>query len=94
MQATTFGPGSLESIELRKRFRHVGFTRPQVRAVGFFTIYCGMGNDHSVRVDSGYVDTADVVANVHGSSVNDEDLAAVLVDWSTDDWSDPCDADK
>ena len=85
MHATTFGPGRLESIRLTHRTRHIGFTRDQVRARGTYRVYCGAGNDHTVTINSGWLDTADVEA------LDDDDIASELIEQELEDWSDPCD---
>lgn len=100
MQYTTFGPGSLESITLAHRTRHIGYDRAQVKATGSWTVYCGFGNDHSVAINTGWQDLGDALAE-SGQGVGafsdqraviEWDLVAgTLVDWELEDWSDPCD---
>ena len=80
--AVTFGPGSMESITLYER-KHVG--GPQARVEGTFTIYCGMGNTHTVDINGpwGFRDHLDHLDDV-------EDEARQLVEYELEDWFDPC----
>jgi hypothetical protein len=99
-----FGPGSLEQIELiaapasHQRFT-AGPTAPghtQVRVQGAYTVYCGMGNEHTewIRTPAFCLGCGEVNAATLDDLDWDpglEDIAAELVEWALEDWADPCD---
>jgi hypothetical protein len=97
-----FGPGSLERIELiaspasHQRFT-AGPTEPghtQVRVQGFYSVYCGMGNEHTVPIRSmAYcLGCGEVNATLDdlGWAPGLEDIAADLVEFELEPWLDPC----
>lgn len=79
----TFGPGRLESIELRKVRRH---REVMARVVGTFRIFCGMGNDHTQRVNGPYV-----FMSPYRAILSEDELASELIEYELEDWFDPCD---
>jgi hypothetical protein len=98
-----FGPGSLEQIELiaapasHQRFT-VGPTdsgHTQVRVRGFYTIYCGMGNEHTVRIRGmayclGCEADNFVGVELDGRVTDLDEIAAQLVEFELEGWFDPC----
>ena len=48
-ETVTFGPGALESIKLTTWTNKHGIGK--VRIAGWFTVYCGHGGEHPVRID-------------------------------------------
>jgi hypothetical protein len=101
----TFGLGSLESVTLRTwRTQKFGDENIQVhgRLTGTWTVYCGMGNDHTVEIDErvdGWLSerTRDsdvrhlVAAHVDSDEDAAETLAHQLIEYGLEDWFDPCD---
>lgn len=83
---TVFGPGSMESITLYRRTRNL--RQPQVRVEGSFTVYCGMGNTHTVEI-SGPWDFHN--SNDDWWNIDLENEARQLVEYELEDWFDPCD---
>ena len=96
----TFGPGSMESLELKVwTKRRVGDMR-QIRASlkGTYYVYCGMGYEHTHEVNEtdgawdGERDSyaLDVIGARDGDLDATERLAQFMLDGSLEDWSDPC----
>ena len=81
-ETVTFGPGALESIKLTTWTNKHGVGK--LRAAGDFTVYCGYGNEHSVRIDE--ISVAADHEGLEPSAAVDE-----LVGYSLEGWSDPCD---
>lgn len=99
-----FGPGSLESVELRQ------WLRPRTQGAilvseirGFFTVYCGAGNEHTVEVTE-RVEThsashlaereqcGSLALGARAGNMDDAFLLAhELVEWALEDWVDSCD---
>lgn len=102
----SLGPGALESVTLqlaRRPYRGLiqapGAPRPfryRARVTGRYTVYCGTGWDHTVPVTISDEITAgddlwdDAPAAYDGDLNAAYRIAAQLVDWSLEDWSDPC----
>jgi len=94
----TFGPGSMEALTLRVWAHRRISDKLQARLTGSFSIYCGLGNEHTVAIDerfSGYVVEGnaeawlgDAFRGIQGAADN---LAAQMVEWALDGWIDPCD---
>lgn len=102
-----FGPGSLESVELRMwlvpRSGRDGLTRLiKTRATGSYRVYCGAGREHSTDVDEWHVFDVErpdeeveerlAVAWTGGDRDAAWDAAHQLVDWALEGWTDPCEA--
>ena len=95
---TTFGPGSLEDLSLYTYFRTVGERDddPRIAPSGYkltgtYRVYCGMGNEHTVKVN--IAAKARQLASVHGMPrqlVDPDSIAREMVEWSLEGWSDPC----
>jgi hypothetical protein len=83
-RSTTFGLGSMESLRLTTWTDRRSGIRWE-RLSGTFTVYCGMGNSHTVEIDER--DWERPTVN-HSTEADDE--AARLLDWALEDWSDPC----
>ena len=98
----TFGPGSLELVELRTRTRHGNI---EAALFGYFDVYCGHGNMHRVSVTTEYpgrrgrsrhfafVDYYDQpkARDAHrGDKHSAREIAESLVESQLDDWFDPC----
>lgn len=81
----TFGPGRLESIEVYK-WSNGGATR----VVGTYTVYCGMGNEHTVEIDE-WLGLRE--RNEMGLDWSDDDsiVDCLIEHYLSDNWSDPCD---
>jgi hypothetical protein len=95
MARYTFGPGSLEGVTLAVRQRRAGYTRLQYRIVGWYPLYCGAGNTHYADVTSQWVNGDELSGllplTVDGDA-HREDIAHALVEWTIEDWEDPCEA--
>lgn len=99
-----FGPGSLESIELRMWMvprRDESHARAlRTEAVGTYTVYCGAGWEHSVGIDERHTcdpdrPVEDIDTQLQAAwTARDRDAAFTaagqLVEWALDEWSDPC----
>ena len=104
-----FGPGRLESLRMRlwrQPVRHQDFSYVNVSLEGHFTAYCGFGNEHTVEIAERHsvdldhsIESVDrVIADLWNRGGDDptEASAAVadqLLEWSLEDWVDPCHAD-
>ncbi len=103
-----FGPGSLESVELRMWAvprRYEGLMKQvKAQAVGSYRLYCGRGWEHQVDIDEAFTfDLERPVDDIHrrlaAAWAGRDDGAAFdatgqLVDWALDDWTDPCGVDS
>jgi len=100
-----FGPGSLESIRLieapahHERFQFERTGHRQVRVEGWFTVYCGMGNEHTERIKSPPVclncasgEGLPIGFVLGRSYLSDPAVLALGLVWAElEDWFDPCD---
>jgi hypothetical protein len=92
--AWTFGPGKLESIELKM------WRDESVKVVGGYPIYCGNGTCHEFAVDSGIIDKEDwytyvgMARSLH-IKLDDDDIrydavSQIIEEILDEEWSDPC----
>jgi hypothetical protein len=94
----TFGPGSLESIQLQRRHRNAVLSpesaSQQARVVGTYRVYCGNGSEHTVSIDGPWAvvswDRSNHPGDTGHNFTDADGLAAELVEWELEDWSDPC----
>lgn len=97
-----FGPGSLESLALRVwTARSSGGERVKAETVGTFTVYCGAGWSHTVRIDEGFSGWRSETEHdsearlLFAARGGDEDAARELaeraVEYALEGWFDPCD---
>lgn len=95
----TFGPGSLESCEVRvwKR-RHL----IKARLTGQFKVYCAFGHEHTQSVDestAAQTDTKpdadgwDIVSTYNGNHDAASNVANTLLDYALYGWNCPNDTD-
>lgn len=97
-----FGPGSLEQIELiaapasHQRFTH-GAIEPghtQVRVYGAYTVYCGMGNEHTEWISTPAFclgcNDLNLEGDPAGYTTRLDEVADELVQWALEGWIDPC----
>jgi hypothetical protein len=70
----------MESLRLTT-WRHRRSGIRWARLSGTFTVFCGMGNSHTIEVDERDWETRDDV----------DDEAARLLEFALEDWTDPCD---
>lgn len=97
-----FGPGSLESLDLRvwSRNRTYGAVLC-ARVEGTFRVYCGAGSEHTVeiserleapRASAERDETAAWLVAARDDRSEDAacELAHLLVNYALEDWSDPC----
>lgn len=96
VRARTFGPGSIESIELRTWVsrQEEGATQLKGKIEGTYTVYCGMGWEHDVDIDidlGGWNVESDTESlfDAHNGH-NAYFFIAQEIDYFLDDWSDPC----
>lgn len=84
-----FGPGALERIEARVSYLH---GHKHVRVQGLFSIYCGMGNEHTVEINARRECIGSCAGSIR-SEVGDDLYLIVsrIVDFELEDWFDPCD---
>ena len=81
----SFGPGSLESMVLTTWTNKHGIGK--VRLTGRFTVYCGNGSEHTVRIDErGYA--ADF------ENQETYEAASELLSFGLEDWDDVCDGEE
>tara|TARA_R110002153_G_scaffold203824_1_gene356717 strand:- start:7306 stop:7596 length:291 start_codon:yes stop_codon:yes gene_type:complete len=80
-QGHSFGPGSLESMLLTTWTNKHGVGK--VRLTGWFTAYCGHGNEHSVRIDE-----RGAAADFDGWET--WQAAFELISFGLEDWTDQC----
>ncbi len=96
VNAMTFGPGSLENIELRTWVsrREGGATRMKGKIEGTYTVYCGMGWEHDVDIDidlgawSNESDSESLFDAHEGH--NAFFFIAQEIEYDLEDWVDPC----
>lgn len=98
----TFGPGSLESLVLKTWVSKVNGSETQItaRLEGTYTVYCGEGWTHEVRVkesESGWnsesFEESTRLFQLHNfmDEVDTKyEIANDLVNYALEDWSDPC----
>lgn len=101
----TFGPGSLEDLTLSLWHRKQSNTI-EAKLVGTYRIYCGNGGDHVEYVEARHSydagrtrgrapgDGGEAADAYHGTGdvgTARRHIAEQLVQWGTEDWSDPCD---
>ncbi len=97
----TFGPGSLESLTLvitsTDRITHPRHFR--ARLTGSYSIFCGMGNEHTIEIDADEemyeTDKGEMVDHIRRAREGDiaakEAFAHIMIEWAVEDWFDPCD---
>jgi hypothetical protein len=95
-----FGPGSLESAELRMWAVPRCPWLVKARAVGTYQVYCGSGWEHTVEIDEAHSfdaeptpgDTDEPFATTWTTGEPDAARRAAwqLVEWALEDWTDPC----
>jgi hypothetical protein len=78
-RSTTFGPGSMESLRLTSWTKSSSGIR-WARLSGFYSVYCGMGNTHTV----------DIEIRDWATETDPDDEADRLLNIALEDWSDPC----
>lgn len=103
-----FGPGSLESVAIRMwavpRARESQVRSIKARAIGSYTVYCGMGWEHLVDIDEWHTfdleRPVDELERRLATAWTENDVgaadaaAAELVDWSLEGWEDPCSCEE
>jgi hypothetical protein len=100
LDSVRFGPGALEAAILRRRCVHSARTddhatgETELRLVGYYTVWCGMGNSHIVPMHGDWVEQQVIDEDLHdmleGEGIVDEDRAYWLIEANLIDWSDPC----
>jgi hypothetical protein len=98
----TFGPGSLEDVEVRL-WAVAGShgARMRARVSGTYRVYCGNGSEHVVtfsetsdawRVNRQSDEFARRVWDLADRRTQDaaEPVARMAVDWALEGWDDPC----
>ena len=91
----TFGPGSLEDINL-ERWAAAGGGPGQARVSGTFKVYCGNGQEHTFEVESGIIPTdvfEDYLANataVDPDTDREYAVHSIVDEIISEEWSDPC----
>ena len=97
----TFGPGSLEDVELKSWVAKKQGVSRQIKLTlkGTFRVYCGYFTEHTVPIDirDGAWDTEagqytrDIVSSHRGDEDAAWKLTDVLIQLTLDDtWEDPC----